>query len=330
MLLTAVIGCGKIGSELSVDPLLKGDVFTHAEAYTKCGRTELVALCDADPAKLAAAAKLWGTSRLYSSAEELVAKEKLDIVSICTPTATHGAVLRTLLSSSHPPRGILCEKPLGMTLAESEEMAALAGSKGVTLATVYMRRYATNFQALKEFIDDGGIGKLQMVTGVYMKGVFHTGTHWFDMLRYFCGEAEMVSGLNSLGETRDDPTLDVAIGLKSGVLATLRPADHTVYTVFEMDLFGSGGRVRIVDSGFEIEVYKPMPSPRYEGYIELKRVPMDFGNRRNLMLHAVVDMVESLATGRPPLCTAADGVAAARIADAAIRSLERDGSIVEI
>src|SRR6476469_5986815 len=119
----AVIGCGKIGSELSVDPFLKGDVFTHAEAYTRCAKTELVALCDSDPAKLGVAAKLWGTGATYSSAADLVAKEKLDVLSICTPTATHGEVLRSVLDSSNPPRAILCEKPLGMTLAESEMMA---------------------------------------------------------------------------------------------------------------------------------------------------------------------------------------------------------------
>lgn len=324
----AVIGCGKIGSELSVDPFLKGDVFTHAEAYTRCDKTELVALCDSDRLKLDAAAKLWGTPTTYLSAEDLMGKEKLDVVSICTPTATHGEVLLSVLDSQNPPRAILCEKPLGMTLAESEMMATLAAKKNVLLATVYMRRYANNFRALKKFLDEGGIGKLQTVTGIYIKGTFHNGTHWFDMLRYLCGEVEMVSGLDNLGETRDDPTLDVALRLTSGVFATLRAADHTAYTVFEMELFGTGGRVRIVDSGFEIEVYKPMPSERYAGYTELQRVPMDFGDRRNLMLHAVEDIVECLDTGKPPLCTASDGVEAARIADAATRS--PNGGIVRI
>src|SRR5512140_3225873 len=203
----AVIGCGKIGSELSVDPFLKGDVFTHAEAYTRCGGTELAALCDSDPSKLSTAASLWGTTATYSSARDLVEKEKLDIVSICTPTATHGEVLLSVLDSSNPPRAILCEKPLGMTLAESEMMATLAEKKNVVLTTVYMRRYANNVRALKKFLDEGGIGKLQTVTGIYIKGTFHNGTHWFDMLRYLCGEVDLVSGLNNLGETREDPTL---------------------------------------------------------------------------------------------------------------------------
>lgn len=330
MLRAAVIGCGKIGSELSVDPLLKGDVFTHAEAYERCDKTELVALCDSDEEKLTAAGKLWGVTSLYTTAEELVANEGVDVVSICTPTASHGSVLRAVLTGPNSPRGILCEKPLGMTLAESEEMAALAEGQGVCLATVYMRRYATNFRALKKFLDEGGIGELQTISGVYIKGTFHNGTHWFDMLRYFAGEVDHVSGLNILNETREDPTLDVALFLKSGVMATLRALDYTKYTTFEMDLFGTGGRVRIIDSGFEIEVYRPEPSPRYEGYVELGRVQMDFGDRRNLVLHAVEDMVECIETGRAPLCTAADGVAAARIADAALRSSAFGGRVVEV
>ena len=179
-------------------------------------------------------------------------------------------------------------------------------------------------------VAEGGIGKLQTIAGVYIKGTFHNGTHWFDMLRYLAGEVERVSGLNMLDETRDDPTLDVALQLKSGVLATLRALDYTKYTSFEMDVFGTAGRVRIIDSGFEIEVYRPAPSPRYEGYVELERVPMDFGDRRNLVLHAVEDMVGCLATGRAPLCTAADGVAAARIADAAVRSSGFGGGVVEL
>ncbi|HZK77537.1 MAG TPA: Gfo/Idh/MocA family oxidoreductase, partial [Gemmatimonadaceae bacterium] len=104
----AVIGCGKIGSELSVDPFLKGDVFTHAEAYSRCEKTELVALCDLDPEKLDAAARLWGTTALYPSVGQLVAIEKLDLVSICTPTATHSEVLRAVLDCPNPPRAILC------------------------------------------------------------------------------------------------------------------------------------------------------------------------------------------------------------------------------
>jgi hypothetical protein len=44
----AVVGCGRIGSTLADDPLLAGDVMTHAEAYVVCPDTELVAVVDTD------------------------------------------------------------------------------------------------------------------------------------------------------------------------------------------------------------------------------------------------------------------------------------------
>ena len=62
----AVIGCGRIGSTLADDPLLRGDVFTHAEAYTKNPRTQLTALCDTDSGKLEAGGGRWNVDALFT------------------------------------------------------------------------------------------------------------------------------------------------------------------------------------------------------------------------------------------------------------------------
>ena len=55
----AVIGCGKIGSEYADDPRIR-DIYTHAGAYTACPDTELVAVCDIDPARAKRCADRWG------------------------------------------------------------------------------------------------------------------------------------------------------------------------------------------------------------------------------------------------------------------------------
>ena len=81
------------------------------------------------------------------------------------------------------------------------------------------------------------------------------------------------------------------------------------------------GRAQITDSGHAISLSKAAPSPRYTGYVELEPMRVDLGHRRDLLLHAVDDAVEAITLGRPPACTAADGLAAMRIADAASRSL---------
>src|SRR6266550_1411951 len=327
----AVIGCGRIGSTLADDPLLRGDIFTHAEAYTKSSQTELVALCDTDRAKLEAAGRRWNTEALFTNPYEMMASASPEIVSICTPTASHIDVAREILSSEKPPRAILCEKPLGNTVDEAREIVALAAERGVTFTTIYMRRFAKNFIALKSLIESGELGKIQSVSGWYIGGTFHNGTHWFDMLRYFAGDAEIVSGLDILGETGHDPTFDVAIFMSSGILATLRAGDARRYSLFEMDLLLEKGRAQITDSGHVISLSLAAPSPRYTGYVELEPIERDFGDRRDLTLHAVEDAVDAVTFGREPACTGADGIAAMRIADAAsISAREFSGGVVKV
>ena len=327
----AVIGCGRIGSTLADDPLFRGDIFTHAEAYTKSLQTELVALCDTDSRKLAAAGKRWNVGALFTDAREMIAAVSPDIVSICTPTASHVDVARAVLTSDKPPRAILCEKPLGKTVHEAEEIVSIATARHATLSTIYMRRFAKNFIALKSLIDSGELGDIQAISGWYVGGTFHNGTHWFDMLRYFAGEVEMVSGLDIRREGGDDPTFDVTLFMSKRVLATLRARDARRYSVFEMDIMLEKGRAQITDSGHAISLSRAAPSPRYTGYVELEPIERDLGDRRDLILHAVEDAVTAVTFGREPACTGADGIAAMRIADAAsISARELSGVVVKV
>jgi len=316
----AVVGVGRVGSMLADDPLLAGDIFTHAEAYTKSELTDLVALCDTDRWRLDTAGTRWNIDALFTDAATMMATAMPEIVSVCTPTPSHLEVVRALVAAKKPPRVILCEKPLTRTLADAEEMARIAARRGVTIATIYMRRFAQNIIALKAYIDSGALGEIQAVAGWYIGGTFHNGTHWFDMLRMLVGEAAWVEAFDTLREKGDDPTLDVVIGMRDGILATLRAGDAKRHALFEMDIVMTGGRAQITDSGHVILLSRTAPSPRYTGYVELEPVAADLGHRRDLMLHAVEDAVTAVTLSRPPACTVDDGLAAMRIADAASRS----------
>jgi predicted dehydrogenase len=325
----ALIGCGKIGSLFADDPLMRGDVFSHAEAYGVCPRTVLSAVVDSDADALARCSERWGVPAAFPSVADMLGVMQPDIVSVATPTSSHYAVCIQLLSAETPPRAILCEKPIAQGLAEAERVVSLAREKGVLLVVMHMRRYASNIRNLREFIRDGGIGELRNVAGWLTKGTIHNGTHWFDLLRYLVGEVQWVHGIDSLHESSDDPTLDVALGLENGMLATMRSAEHSNFTICEMDIIGSKGRAQIVDSSYRVDISTAVPSPRYSGYVELMPSSVDMGDRRDVMLHAVEDVVHCLDTGDEPQSTGEDGVAALRIALAAQES-SRNGQIVEI
>lgn len=300
----ALIGCGKIGSEFADDPLMSGDVFTHAEGYVKCPDTELVAVCDSDPGKLKRCGDRWEVSQRYQSLPEMLANEQLDIVSVCTPDATHFEILKTLLTSPLPLKAILCEKPFVSSNAQAAEVLSLAEQRNVELAVVFLRRYAENIRKLKSFLDQGQLGSIQAIHGWYTKGTLHNGSHWIDLVRFLCGEIEWVEATNELGEEGMDPTLDLRLGLAAGGVASLRACKAELFTVFEMDIMTTRGRIQLLDSGYSIVVSEVQPSERYSGYSELKPIPVNFGDRRNVMLHAVEDLVSSLKTGKSPASTA--------------------------
>jgi len=324
-----IIGCGKIASGFADDPKMAGDIFTHAEAYSVCQDAELTAICDSDPQQLARCGKRWGIQARYLDLVEMIGNENLDIVSVCTPDDTHARVIKDILSVPNPVKAILSEKPLATTVEAAEEVVALAKRVGVILAVVYMRRFAENYNALKDFLSTNQLGVIQAVSGWYTKGVKHNGSHWFDSLRHLVGEVKWVMAWNRTDVHIVDPTLDVVMGLENGTIASLRACDASYFTIFEMEILGSLGRVRLLDSGYQIEYNKVSESKRYSGYNELEITPVEFGNRKDLMLHAVNDVVLALSTGKPVACSGEDGIQAIKIAEAAIES-SRLGRVVHI
>ena len=325
----ALIGCGKIGSLFADDPLMRGDIFSHAEAYSACPDTDLVAVVDTDAQALAKCGERWSVKNQFTTVPELMSRVKPDIVSVAAPTSTHYAILVQLLSGETVPRAILCEKPIASTLFEAERAVALAKEKGTVLVVMHMRRYANNMRNLRDFLRAGGIGELRNVTGWLTKGTIHNGTHWFDLLRYLVGEVRWVHGIDTFEEAGDDPTLDVAMGLENGMLATMRAAEASNFTICEMDIMGSKGRAQIVDSSYQVHISTAVPSPRYSGYVELMPSSVDMGDRKDVMLHAVEDIVHCLKTGAAPQSTGEDGVAALRIALAA-RESARTGPVMDL
>ena len=320
MLSAAIIGCGKIATKFANDPLMKDDVFTHAEAYVRCSDTQLIAVADIDPLQARACAEQWEIPYWFTSVHEMLERIQPEIVSICTPDGTHAQIAKDMLRNNRNLRGLLIEKPLAQTEREALDLVELARSRGVVLAVVFMRRYAENVRAVQVLIQSGELGTVEFVQGLYGKGVRHNGCHWLDMLRMLVGDVAWVEAWDRLQDSTVDPTLDVRIGLDQGAVAMLNGVRADQYTLFEMDILASKGRIRLTESCHRVELFKVGSSSRHTGYNELRVLNHDFGQRRDMLLHAVEDLVESLSAGRPPACNGEDGIAVARITDACMQS----------
>lgn len=306
-----LIGCGKIGSTFADDPRIKG-VLAHAHAYAACPATELVAVADAVPEAAELCAQRWGVERMDTDPLRLLQAARPDIVSICSPDETHSPLLRAALKTPGV-RAVFAEKPLATDLGEAQELVALAQERGVLLAVNYSRRYATGHSDLRAAIRTGRLGRIQRVSGYYTKGTLHNGTHWFDLARMLVGEIVAVQGWNALGEAGVDPTLDAVLRFESGVLASLQALDSTLFSLFEMDIVGTLGRARLLDSGHWIDFFRAADSPYYSGYRTLVPNGRVSGVLEDCTLRAVEDLVDCLMTGRAPLCTGQDALRALQI-----------------
>lgn len=311
----AVIGCGRIGSTFADDANRdKIGVYSHAEAYVICEGVELMAVCDADAGLARACGERWRVENVYTDAVEMFAQEPIDLVSICTPDETHYAVALAALEAEGP-RGILMEKPLSTNLESGEDLIQRCRERDVTLAINYSRRYSPVFQELKEAVVGGVIGKIQAVHGYYTKGIIHNGTHWIDLLRFLVGDVTRAEVVGGVPEKSGDPDVDARLRLKCGASAVLQVVDASAYTVFEMDLLGERGRIRIRDSGHTIEQFEVGPSPFYEGYEGLLDAERVFRNPMNdLTLRAVEDLRNAVINGQVPRCTGRDAVTALKLA----------------
>jgi len=106
---------------------------TIPEGISKAGNAELTAVFDINTQVNAEVAKEFGAKQL-SSIEELLNTD-IDAVYIATPAHLHGDQVR---ASAKAGKHILCEKPLGMTVAETQQMIEICGQNKVKLGCAFM------------------------------------------------------------------------------------------------------------------------------------------------------------------------------------------------
>ncbi len=316
----ALIGCGRIASEFADDPgFADAGVCTHAQAYAACEATRLVSVCDADPAKVERCGQRWNVPARYRDVGRLLEEQHPEIVSICTPDTTHHELVRAALVTPGV-RAVLAEKPLALKLEQARELVQLAAQRGVVLAVNYLRRYAERIVGLREVLRSGGLGSVRLVTGLYTKGTLHSGTHWLDLARFLLGDVARVAGRNRLHETGTDPTLDVHLEFESGAVGELLGCSEADFSVFEMDVIGTGGRVRLTGSADVVDVFTVVdgvPSADYRGLVHHSRTEHVL---RNVLRCVVEDVVACIRTGAAPRCTGMDALRALEIGLAAQQS----------
>lgn len=147
----AVIGVGRIG-------------LAHAaNLANRVQGARLVAVSTSNADRAAAARRLGDHHRIYSTPEELLAREDLDAVVIASTTSAHlDNVERSAAAGVH----IFCEKPLALSIEDCETAAQVTAGAGVKLMIGHVRRFDAAHREAKRLIDDGAVGRPVLYRGV--------------------------------------------------------------------------------------------------------------------------------------------------------------------
>lgn len=149
---TGIIGCGKVAG-------------IHAAVLTSIPKSAFTAVCGRDEKRTQEFASRYGV-KAYTDVTEMVQKEKLDMVTICTP---HPAHKQPTIEALKAGANVLIEKPFASTLEDCDAMLSAAREAGKQIAIISQRRFYSPCMRLKNAIDSGKIGKPALGT-VFMFG----------------------------------------------------------------------------------------------------------------------------------------------------------------
>lgn len=164
MVKVAIIGAGRMGK-------------IHFDAYKSIEGVKVT--CAADVDVEGARARFNDPDVVfYESQEELLSKEKVDIVDVCTPTYMHADhVLYSLNKGFHT----LCEKPVALRVEDAQKMADAAKRNNVFFMVAQVIRFWPEYEYLKKVYDEKSLGALNQV--VFQRTGEMTKTVWQDWMR---------------------------------------------------------------------------------------------------------------------------------------------------
>ncbi len=266
----AIIGTGRIGWSLELDPL-RHKPHTHAAWYQATPSTRLVAGADTDAGALEGFGRALGVGRdhLYGDYRTMLERERPDLVSVCAYAPER--VEMALAAIEAGARGLWLEKAVGCAVSEAESLLRCARAAGVSVVVNHPRSQDGRYHAVRRLIAEGTLGPLETVHAIFSGRLLHTGSHAWEVLESWCGPwTEVRSWPAADAQPHEDGGGRVHVVFASGIHAFVSALDKAYY-VFHFDLLFRSGRIQIGNEGSRL--FRPEPSHRYDGFVELADAP---------------------------------------------------------
>lgn len=316
----ALLGAGRIGK-------------VHAQAISANPQAELVAVSDPIPAAARAVAAACACQ--VKSIDDVAASTDIDAVIICTPTNTHADLIELF---AHAKKAVFCEKPIDLSVSRVKACLKTVDENDTKLMVGFNRRFDPHFIAVRKAIDEGRIGKVEMVQIIsrdpcppppdYIKasgGIFRDMTiHDLDMARFLLGEeidtvfaTASVLTDPAIGELGDFDSASVILTTKTGRHCSISNSRRATYGYDQrIEVHGSLGMV-------SAENQRPVmiEIANADGFT---RPPLhDFFMTRYTEAYAaeIAAFVEVVRNNKAPSPSGRDGLISLILAEAALRSV---------
>jgi predicted dehydrogenase len=303
-------------------------------------------MCDLDQARLDTFGRRYPAVRTTRSFDDLLADPELDAIAIATPVSSHHPLALAALGAG---KHVFIEKPLAASVAQAEELAAVAAERGLTMMPGHTFLYSPPVNTIRDLIRNGDLGDIYFISmsrvnlGLHQSDVsvaWDLGPHDFSILRYWLEATP--SHITAMSRSCIFPAIpDVAfINLEYGEgaiahveLSWLAPSKLRRTTIVgsrKMVVYDdvSNEPVRIFDSG----VMADDPQSFGEFHLSYRTGEIVSPAMRPLepLQVEMADFCRSIHTGETPRSCAEVGVEVVRMIEAVDASLASQGARVEL
>lgn len=333
----------------------------HTEGYQQLtDLCEVVACCDIDEEKVKKYAVRYGIPRWYTDCREMMQKEKLDCVSVCTWNSAHKDCTIVALDAG---ANVICEKPMAMNAAEAAEMNEAARRNGKLLQVGFVRRFGEDADTVLNFAKAGMVGDVYYAKAQYLRRsgcpggwfkdkrfsgggpLIDLGVHVIDLARYLAGNPKPVSvygcTYDNLGPNRanggqsawaiadlDEHPYNVEdfvsalIRFDNGFTMQLEASFNLNVPEDhgEVDIFGTKAGIKIED---DVEIYTDFAG-KFVNMNPTGRTGFDFRRAFNA---EIAGFVQASLGNAPCRASGEDGEVLMKIIDAIYESAEKGVSI---
>jgi myo-inositol 2-dehydrogenase/D-chiro-inositol 1-dehydrogenase len=284
------------------------------------------------------------TGAEVASTEQALADPAVAAVLIASSTDTHADLIE---AAARAGKAILCEKPIDLSRARVDACLAVASAAGVPLMIGFNRRFDGNFRALKRAVEEGRIGRLELVSitsrdpgpppaayievsgGLYRDMMIHD----FDLARWLLGEepVEVFAAGSCLvepaiGRLGDVDTALVILRTGAGRLCQISCSRRASYGYDQrLEVHGSKGMARA--ENVRLSSVEIADEAGWHG----EKPPHFFIERYAAAYRAELDhFAACIAEGKPPSPSGEDGRRALALADAAVESLRSGRAVAPV